>query len=80
MLIKLPGKSFDIRRVGVACSTVVDGKFNPTFVPLEVLGEVDDKVNGFTDVEVAGINVVLAVVVGETVVGIVVFTAVNKES
>ena len=79
--MKLPGISFDICRVGVDCSTVLGGTFNPTLVPFEVLGEVGDDVNGVTDVEVEGTNgVILAVVVGDTVVGIVVFAAVNKES
>ena len=80
-MTKLPGKSFDLRGVGVDCSTVLGGTFKPISVPLEVLGDVGDEVDGITDVEVEGINgVVLRTVVENTVVFVVVFTAFNKRN
>ena len=80
-MTKLPGKSFDLRGVGVDCSTVLGGTFRPTLVPLEVLGDVGDEDGGGTDVEVEGINgVVLGTVVENIVVFVVVFTAVNKRN
>ena len=80
-MTKLPGKSFDLRGVGVDCSTVLGGTFKPTLVPLEVLGELGDEVDGITDAEVEGIKgVVLGTVVENTAVFFVVFTAINKEN
>ena len=80
-MTNLPGKSFDLRGVDVDCSTVLGGTFKPTSVPLVVIGELGGEVDGNTDSEVEGINgMVLGTVVENTVVFVVVFTAVNKEN